>query len=100
MKAVGHSLYEELLFDDQGRPLNLGFTDYKIPSVYGVPEDFHVGLVPVEDEVGPFGGKSVSGISLNSAAPAISIAIHDAVGAWCRTWPFTPERVLRAMGKL
>ncbi len=100
MKAVGHSLYEELLFDDQGRPLNLGFTDYKIPSVYEVPEDFHVELVPVEDEVGPFGGKSVSEISLNSAAPAISIAIHDAVGAWCRTWPFTPERVLRAMGKL
>jgi len=100
MKAIGHSLYEELLFDDKGKPLNLGFTDYKIPSIYEVPDDFHVELVPVEDEVGPFGGKSVSEISLNSAAPAISIAIHDAVGAWCRVWPFTPERILRAMGKL
>lgn len=100
MKAIGHSLYEELLFDDAGKPLNLGFTDYKIPSIYEVPEDFHVELVPVEDEVGPFGGKSVSEISLNSAAPAISIAIHDAVGAWCRVYPFTPERVLRAMGKV
>ncbi|MBN2874563.1 MAG: molybdopterin-dependent oxidoreductase Mo/Fe-S-binding subunit [Spirochaetales bacterium] len=100
MKAIGHSLYEELLFDEKGAPINLGFTDYKIPSIYEVPEDFHVELVPVEDEIGPFGGKSVSEISLNSAAPAISIAIHDAVGAWCRVWPFTPERVLRAMGKL
>lgn len=100
MKAIGHSLYEELLFDDKGKPLNLGFTDYKIPSIFEVPDDFHVELVPVEDEVGPFGGKSVSEISLNSAAPAISIAIHDAVGAWCRVWPFTPERILRAMGKL
>ncbi|MDX9898002.1 MAG: molybdopterin-dependent oxidoreductase Mo/Fe-S-binding subunit [Spirochaetia bacterium] len=100
MKAVGHSLYEECLFDDKGQPLNLGFTDYKIPSIYEVPDDFHVELVPVADEIGPFGGKSVSEISLNSAAPAISIAIHDAVGAWCRVWPFTPERILRAMGKL
>ena len=100
MKAIGHSLYEELLYDGKGKPLNLGFTDYKIPSIYEVPDDFHVELVPVEDEVGPFGGKSVSEISLNSAAPAISIAIHDAVGAWCRVWPFTPERILRAMGKL
>ncbi|MBU0927780.1 MAG: molybdopterin-dependent oxidoreductase Mo/Fe-S-binding subunit [Spirochaetes bacterium] len=100
MKAIGHSLYEEMLYDSEGRPLNLGFTDYKIPSIFEVPDDFHVELVPVEDEVGPFGGKSVSEISLNSAAPAISIAIHDAVGAWCRVWPFTPERVLRAMGKL
>jgi len=100
MKAIGHSLYEELLFDDEGRPLNLNFTDYKIPSIYEVPDDFHVELVPVADEIGPFGGKSVSEISLNSAAPAISIAIHDAVGAWCRVYPFTAERVLRAMGKL
>jgi len=47
MKAIGHSLYEELLFDDEGRPLNLNFTDYKIPSIYEVPDDFHVELVPV-----------------------------------------------------
>jgi putative selenate reductase molybdopterin-binding subunit len=100
MKAVGHSLYEELLFDDEGRPLNTNFLDYKIPSVFELPDDFRVELVPVADEVGPFGGKSVSEIALNGAAPAIAIAIHDAVGAWCREWPFTPERLLKAMGKL
>jgi putative selenate reductase molybdopterin-binding subunit len=100
MKAVGHSLYEEMLYDEQGRPLTLGFSDYTIPSMFEVPDDFYVEFVPVEDEVGPFGGKSVAEISLNSAAPAIAIAIHDAVGAWCRVWPFTPERILRALKKL
>ncbi|HPE37546.1 MAG TPA: molybdopterin-dependent oxidoreductase, partial [Spirochaetales bacterium] len=100
MKAVGHSLYEELLFDNKGRPLNTNFLDYKIPSVFEVPDDFHVELVPVADEEGPFGGKSVSEISLNGSAPAIAIAIHDAVGVWMREWPFTPERILKAMGKL
>jgi putative selenate reductase molybdopterin-binding subunit len=100
MKAVGHSLYEEMLYDKDGRCANPRFLDYKIPSIREVPDDFHVELVPVEDEVGPFGGKSVSEISLNGAAPAIAIAIHDAVGAWVREWPFTPERILRAMGRL
>jgi putative selenate reductase molybdopterin-binding subunit len=100
MKAVGHSLYEEMIYDSEGRCANPRFLDYKIPSIKEVPEDFVVELMPVEDEVGPFGGKSVSEISLNGAAPAIAIAIHDAVGAWVREWPFTPERVLRAMGKL
>ena len=100
LKAIGHSLYEEMVYDGKGRCLNPRFLDYKIPSIYEVPEDYVVELVPVEDEVGPFGGKSVSEIALNGAAPAIAIAIHDAVGAWCREWPFTPERVLRAMGKL
>jgi putative selenate reductase molybdopterin-binding subunit len=100
MKAVGHSLYEEMLYDEAGRCQNARFLDYKIPSILELPEDFHVELVPVEDEIGPFGGKSVSEISLNGSAPAIAIAIHDAVGAWVREWPFTPERILRAMGKI
>ena len=100
MKAIGHSLYEEMIYDESGRCVNPRFLDYKIPSIREVPEDFHVELMPVADEIGPFGGKSVSEISLNGAAPAIAIAIHDAVGAWVREWPFTPERVLRAMGKL
>ncbi|HUX40283.1 MAG TPA: molybdopterin-dependent oxidoreductase Mo/Fe-S-binding subunit [Rectinemataceae bacterium] len=100
MKAVGHSLYEELLFDDKGRCINPRFLDYKIPSINEVPRDFVVELVPVEDEIGPFGAKSVSEISLNGAAPAIAIAIHDALGIWVREYPFTPERILRALGKL
>ncbi|HUW42218.1 MAG TPA: molybdopterin cofactor-binding domain-containing protein [Rectinemataceae bacterium] len=100
MKAVGHSLYEEMLYDDRGLCVNPNFADYKIPTIAEVPEDFTVELVPVADEVGPFGGKSVSEISLNGAAPAIAIAIHDAVGVWVREWPFTPERILRALGRL
>jgi putative selenate reductase molybdopterin-binding subunit len=100
MKAVGHSLYEEMIYDEKGTCANPRFLDYKIPSIFEVPEDFRVELVPVEDEVGPFGGKSVSEIALNGAAPAIAIAIRDAVGAWVREWPFTAERVLRAMGKI
>jgi putative selenate reductase molybdopterin-binding subunit len=100
LKAVGHSLYEEMLFDGEGRCLNPNFLDYKIPSIREVPADFKVEFVPVEDPVGPYGGKSVSEISLNGAAPAIAIAIHDACGAWVRNWPFTPERVLKALGRL
>ena len=100
LKAIGHSLYEEMLYDGEGRCLNPDFLDYKIPSILEVPEDFKVELVPVADEVGPFGAKSVAEISVNGAAPAIAIAIHDAVGAWVREWPFTPERVLKAMGRL
>jgi len=100
LKAVGHTLYEEMLFDDKGNCVNPNFIDYKIPTVRDLPADFRVEFVPVDDPVGPYGGKSVSEISLNGAAPAIAIAIHDACGAWVREWPFTPERILKAMGRL
>jgi pimeloyl-ACP methyl ester carboxylesterase len=33
-------------------------------------------------------------------APAIAAAIHDATGVWIDEFPFTPERVLRALGKI
>lgn len=100
MKAVGHSLYEEMLFDDKGKCINANFVDYKTPTIYETPGVFTVDFVPVHDPVGPFGGKSVSEISLNGAAPAIAIAIHDAVGVWVREWPFTSERILKALGKI
>jgi putative selenate reductase molybdopterin-binding subunit len=100
LKAIGHALYEEMLYDAEGRCLNPNFTDYKIPSILEMPEDFRVELWPVPDEEGPFGAKSVAEIAVNGAAPAIAIAIHDALGVWMREWPFTPERVLEALDGL
>jgi len=30
----------------------------------------------------------------------MAIAIHDATGIWIRKWPFTPEKILKALGKI
>ncbi|MBZ5589193.1 MAG: molybdopterin-dependent oxidoreductase Mo/Fe-S-binding subunit [Acidobacteriia bacterium] len=100
LKTVGHSLYEEMLLDEQGRCLNANFVDYKVPQMGELPDDFQAILIETDDPFGPFGAKSISEISCNGAAPCIAAAIHDAVGVWIRTWPFTPEKVLRALGKL
>jgi putative selenate reductase molybdopterin-binding subunit len=42
----------------------------------------------------------VAEISVNGAAAVLAIAVRDAVGVWIRDWPLTPEKVLRAMGRL
>ena len=57
-------------------------------------------LIDVNDQYGPFGAKSISEIACNGAAPAIAMAIADAVGVWIRTWPITPEKILRALGRI
>ena len=100
MKSIGHSLYEEMIIDSEGRCLNPNFLDYKIPGIADLPKDFRAILVETNDPEGPYGGKSVSEISTNGAAPALAVAIHDALGVWIREWPFTPERILRALGKI
>jgi putative selenate reductase molybdopterin-binding subunit len=65
-----------------------------------IPEDFRAELIFTEDPFGPFGGKSVSEISTNGAAPVIASAIHDAVGIWMRSWPFSSEKILKELGKI
>lgn len=100
MKSIGHSLYEGMYLDKDGKCINANLTDYGVPMINEAPDDFKSVLIDVDDKFGPFGAKSISEIACNGAAPAIGIAIHDAVGVWLRDWPMTPEKVLRALGKI
>jgi len=100
LKSIGHSLWEEMLLDKDGKCLNANLLDYKVPMINDLPEDFKAELVFTEDPFGPYGGKSVAEISTNGAAAVIAIAIHDAVGVWLRKWPFSPENILKALGKV
>ncbi len=77
-----------------GRCLTATLLDYKVPMIHDLPDEFHAVLIETTDPFGPFGGKSVSEISCNGAAPAIAAAIHDATGVWIHELPATPERVL------
>ncbi len=100
MKSIGHTLYEDMVLDKDGRCLTDNFTDYCVPMIGEAPEDFKAVLIDVNDAYGPFGAKSISEIATNGAAPAIANAIYDAVGARVRSWPITPEKVLKALGRI
>ncbi|WP_332446363.1 molybdopterin-dependent oxidoreductase Mo/Fe-S-binding subunit [Sphaerochaeta sp.] len=100
LKSIGHTLYEQMILDEEGRCLNPTLAEYGVPMIADKPEDFKAVLIDVNDEVGPFGAKSISEIATNGAAPAIATAIHDAVGIWMRSWPFTPEKILKELGKI
>jgi putative selenate reductase molybdopterin-binding subunit len=99
LKSIGHALYEEMLFDAEGRCLTTRLADYGAPMIQELPRDVRVRLIQTDDPFGPFGGKSVSEISVNGAAPALAIAIHNAVGVWIRDWPMTPEKILKQLGR-
>ncbi len=100
LKTIGSAMFEEMVLDEAGRCLNADLLDYKVPMIGDLPDDFRCELVETDDPFGPFGSKSISEISCNGAAPAIAAAIHDACGVWLREWPFTPEKVLRALGTI
>ncbi len=99
MKSIGHTLYENMVLDKDGNCINANFTDYGTPMISEAPDDFKAVLIDVNDKYGPFGAKSISEIATNGAAPAIAMAIARATGVWVRSWPITPEKILRGLGK-
>ena len=97
-QALGFALEEEMLFDDDGQPLNPNLGSYHIPRAAKMPA-LDVIFVQTDEPSGPFGAKSVSEISIDGVAPAIASAFHDATGVWMRELPYTPERVKSALDK-
>ncbi len=99
VNGISYALTEEYLFDRRGKVLNTDFNQYKIFSAADLPKVETI-LVATWEPTGPYGAKSVSEVGINGPVPAIANAIHDAVGIRLTEAPFTPERVLKALGKL
>lgn len=99
LNGISYALTEEYKFNSDGKMLNPHLGEYKIFTTSDLPEIVPI-IVPSYEPTGPYGAKSVSEIPINGPAPAISNAIYNAVGIRLRELPFTPEKVLRAMGKI
>ena len=95
-QGVGYALYEEVKTRN-GRILNPGFTDYKIPTAIEMDFPIELEFIETNDARGPFGAKGVGEPGLVPTAPAIANAIYDAVGVRVRDLPITPEKVLEAL---
>ena len=92
--GLGQSLFEELVFDTDGRITNPNLSDYMIPSFEDTPPELTVHLLE------PEGVTEVHGIgetALPPIRPAIGNAVSRAIGVRLFDLPLTPERVLRAL---
>ena len=98
-QGIGYGLLEEMQFDAQGRLLNPNFDDYKILTAADMPELVTI-LVETREPTGPYGAKSVAEVPINCPAPAIANAVADALGVRLTDLPITPEKVLRALGRI
>jgi 4-hydroxybenzoyl-CoA reductase subunit alpha len=97
--GLGYALMEELVMDENGRTLNTTFLDYKMPAAEDMPPGESVEIETYEPE-GPYGAKEAGEGLAIPTAPAIAHAVYEAVGYCCMETPITPEKVLRALGKI
>src|SRR6185503_1551128 len=99
MQGIVYALVEEHALED-GRILTDQFSTYIIPTSLDTPEIKTV-LVESYFPWGPYGAKGLGETPIIAVAPAVTAAIHHAVGVRLEEIPATPERVfakLRARG--
>lgn len=100
-QAFGYALLEEIQVDTEtGRTLNPDYLNYKIFTSRDACRDFDVFFAKTHEDSGPFGAKGIGESANNDGAGAIANAVANAIGVHITDLPITPERVLRALGKI
>ncbi len=99
VQATGYSILENFIQKD-GYVQTQHLSTYLIPTVLDIPEKVQSLILEYPDPRGPWGARGMAEMPYLAFAPAIIAAVHDAIGIWFHEFPLTPERVLRALGKL
>lgn len=102
VQGLGGALYEEIHYDEDGQLLNGSMADYLVPMAGEMP-DMVIGHVETPTKESELGAKGAGEAGTAGAPAAVMNAINDALrplGGQVTEMPFTPERILRALGKL
>jgi carbon-monoxide dehydrogenase large subunit len=102
VQGIGAALYEECLYGPDGQLLNANLADYLVPMAGEMP-DIVCGHVETPTKQSQLGAKGVGEAGTAGAPGAVMNAVNDALAplnARVFTMPFTPERILRALGKV
>ena len=102
VQGIGGALYEECLYDADGQMLNPSMADYLVPMAVEMP-DIVVKHVETPSKTSVLGAKGAGEAGTGGAPAAVMNAVNDALrplGATIWQMPMTPERVLRALGKI
>ncbi len=97
--GIGQSLYEEVVLDKNGIPLNPNFHEYSMPGFMDMPE-IDGEIVESYDPTSAFGSKEIGEGPTVTVPPAFLNAVSDAIGIRMTELPIKPEMILKALGKI
>jgi carbon-monoxide dehydrogenase large subunit len=103
VQGIGAALFEHCLYDERGQMLNGNMADYLVPMAAEMP-DIECGHVVSPTTDSELGAKGAGEAGTAGAPGSVMNAINDALrplGAQPLTdMPFTPDKILRALGKV
>ncbi|HZQ41848.1 MAG TPA: xanthine dehydrogenase family protein molybdopterin-binding subunit [Acidobacteriaceae bacterium] len=95
--GVGFALHEEAYIDPvTGRTANENLADYHVPVNRDIGT-LDVTVLDIPDtKFNPLGARGIGEIGITGAAAAVANAIYNATGVRVRSYPITPDKLLRA----
>ncbi|OKI18445.1 molybdopterin-dependent oxidoreductase [Streptomyces sp. CB03911] len=95
-QALGATLFEQVLVDEDGQVTTAAFRRYRLPAFADVPRT-EVHFSETSDAIGPLGAKSMSESPFNPVPPAFANALRDATGIRFTDAPFLRDKVWLAL---
>jgi carbon-monoxide dehydrogenase large subunit len=103
VQGIGAALYEQCLYDERGQLLNGNMADYLVPMAAEMP-DIECGHVVSPTADSELGAKGAGEAGTAGAPGAVMNAINDALrplgAAPLTDMPFTPGKILHALGRV
>jgi carbon-monoxide dehydrogenase large subunit len=103
VQGIGAALFEHCQYDERGQLLNGNMADYLVPMAVEMP-DIEVGHVVTPTADSELGAKGAGEAGTAGAPGSVMNAINDALrplgAAPLTDMPFTPDKILRALGKI
>ncbi|MBV9347939.1 MAG: molybdopterin-dependent oxidoreductase, partial [Pseudolabrys sp.] len=103
VQGIGAALFEHCRYDERGQLLNGNMADYLVPMAAEMP-DIEVGHVVTPTADSELGAKGAGEAGTAGAPACIMNAINDALRPLnaqpLTDMPFTPDKILRALGKV
>ena len=99
VQGIGWALNEEYIYNEEGAMTNASFLDYRMPTCLDLPMIDTV-IVEVPNPGHPYGVRGVGEVPIVPPPAAIANAIYDAIGIRMTELPMSPDRLLKAMGKI
>jgi CO/xanthine dehydrogenase Mo-binding subunit len=98
--ALGHAFLEEVMMEE-GRTLNPNWLDYHMPCIHNMSVSESIHVITEKYDVGqPYRTKEVGEGLVSAILAAIANAIYNAIGVRIYSTPFTPEKILRGLGRI
>ena len=99
--GLSRGKFEEMIYDPvTGVMLNGNLLDYKIATTLDVDAPIDTILVESGMGYGPYGSVGIGEDVGTVMTGLIGPAVHNAIGVWIDDHPITPDKVLKALGKL